>query len=133
MTPSSSTNPDTDLFADLNRTELYQLCRNAGLPVHPAWERTQLIDALRDLSSQSPGAVEHPVDELREGLIGFIEQFWRTLRPQLKCPAKDMKHPDPAKANPRPCFGCSDMQVVTCVATQAPQNIQRIYQLRKKK
>jgi hypothetical protein len=132
LTSSSTTSIDYDLFDRLNHTELYQLCRHAGLNVHPAWERTRLIDALRDWLPEDFSDVEHPIDELREGLIAFIEQYWRTLRPQLKCPAKDMKHPDPTKANPRPCFGCTDMQVIACVSNQAPQNTQLIKQLRKR-
>jgi len=131
--PSYSTSNASDevLFDDLNRTELYQLCRRAGYHVHPSWERQQLINTLQDTGRQEP-ADEHPIDSLREGLIAFIGQYWRTLQPQLTCPAKDMRNPKPEKVNPRPCFGCSDMQVMTCVSTQKQANHQQIYQLRKK-
>lgn len=128
-------NPSTidlvELFADYNHTELYQLCRRKGLGVRPAMNRVQLIDLLTDGGEIEE--VNNPIDELRDALIAFILQHWRTLRPQLKCPAKDLKNPDPSKENPRPCYGCSDMQVVTCVSTQRTQNLERIVQLRKKK
>lgn len=128
--PSSAASADEeDIYEDLNRTELYQLCRRAGVQVDPAWDRQQLITAIQDLSPDD--VVSHHIDELREALMGLISQYWRTLQPQLKCPAKYMKHFDPAKCNPRPCFGCSDIQVMTCVATEEPSNLQRIYQIRR--
>lgn len=131
LRPSSAASvDDTDAFADLNRTELYQLCRRAGLKVNPAWDRPQLVAAIQD-SVPNDCAVEHPIDELREALIELISQYWRTLQPQLKCPAKYLKHFDPEKRDPRPCFGCSDVQVMTCVSTQDPANLQRIYQIRR--
>lgn len=131
--PSCTTEPESipaEVFADLNRTELYQLCRRAGLHVHPAWDREQLIAALQDADPTE--AFDHPIDDLREALIAFITQHWKTLRPQLKCPAKDLMNPDPKKANERPCFGCSDMRVVACVTLAGHANTERIHQLRRK-
>ena len=132
--PSSTTDPESipaEVFADLNRTELYQLCRRAGLHVHPAWEREHLIQALQDAIPDDALGFEHPIDDLREALIAFITQHWKTLRPQLKCPAKDLMHPDPKKVNSRPCFGCSDMRVVACVTLAGTSNAERIHQLRR--
>jgi hypothetical protein len=131
MDQSNNSLAHSNFTTDLNRTELYQLCRRAGRNVHPAWEREELVAALMDTLEVDAGV--HPVDALRDSLIAFIQQHWRTLRPQLRCPAKDLDHPDPNKINHRPCFGCSDMQVVTCVSTQGPANQQRIMQLRKTK
>lgn len=59
---------------------------------------------------------EHPVDKWRLTIISFLLDYWERVHPQLQCPAKDMKHPDPAQRNERPCFGCSDLQVMACVA-----------------
>ena len=126
---SSTTNNSDELFADLNRTELYQLCRKAKRSVHPAWDRMQLIAALED-SVPEEIAIEHPIDALRTGLIAFIECYWRTLHPQLKCPAKDLKDPNPQIRNPRPCFGCTDMQVMKCVSTLDPISQQKIRNFR---
>lgn len=134
-TSSSAAEPDSipdEVFADINRTELYQLCRQAGLHVHPAWDRLKLVRALQDRLAPEDLSFEHPVDSIRDALIAFIDQHWRTLRPQLKCPAKDLKNPDLSKRNERPCFGCSDMQVTTCFSEQRPENQARIIQLRKK-
>jgi hypothetical protein len=76
---------------------------------------------------------DHPVDRWRVALIRFIEDYWATLQPQLKCPAKDLLHPKPEMRNPRPCFGCSDLQVMHCL-TSNEKNLERIrlYQLRRK-
>lgn len=76
---------------------------------------------------------DHPADRWRVALIRFIEDYWATLQPQLKCPAKDLLNPTPALRNPRPCFGCSDMQVMYCL-TYNEKNLERIrlYQLRRK-
>ena len=59
---------------------------------------------------------EHPVDKWRLTIISFLLDYWVLVHPLLLCPAKDMKHPDPAQRNERPCFGCSDLQVMACVA-----------------
>jgi hypothetical protein len=91
-----------------------------------------LIKALQDQLNPEDSNFEHPIDDLRSALIAFIDQHWRTLRPQLKCPAKDLKNPDPEKLNARPCFGCSDVQVTACYSEQRPENQIRISQLRKK-
>lgn len=100
------------VFDGVNRTELYQTCRRNGLAVPPGLSREHYIAWLT-------GELERPsglgsLDSWRWGLIGFIDQYWMRLRPQLTCPAKDLK--DVPNPNPTPCFGCSDMQVIACVA-----------------
>jgi hypothetical protein len=53
---------------------------------------------------------QHPIHAWRLALQGFIREYWSTLGPQIKCPAKDMM-----TTNPQPCFGCLDAQVMVCV------------------
>jgi hypothetical protein len=59
----------------------------------------------------------HPIDEWRHGIIGFLNDYWTTLEPQIKCPAKMMRHP--TQPNPNPCFGCLDTQTIACVVQNA--------------
>lgn len=97
--------------------------------VQPNWSREDYINALlNDLNDASPNVI----DELREGLITFISEYWKTLQAQLKCPAKNLHNPDPMKMVPKPCYRCLDMQVVACVADLSPANKQRLFQLRRK-
>jgi hypothetical protein len=96
-----------------NRTELYQLCRRLGLNAHPTATREGLIALL--LGAVRAPAQRNPVDLWRDAIIGLLTEHWTVLKPQLKCPAKDMDNPDPEKHNPKPCYGCHDVQVITCV------------------
>jgi hypothetical protein len=93
---------------DLNQTELYQLCRRAGISVLPYVSREDMVRCLT--GELEPPALTHPVDSWRHALQGFIRAYWSTLGPQIKCPAKDMM-----TTNPQPCFGCLDAQVMICV------------------
>jgi hypothetical protein len=131
MDPSldSSQRELLELYQRYNRTELYQLCQRAKLNVQPSWQREHYIAAL--LGAELP-AGDNVIDELRDGLIGFIDEYWKTLQAQLKCPAKNLHNPDPDKVLPRPCYTCVDMQVVACVADMPPQHQQRLSQLRRK-
>lgn len=118
-----------EAFAPFNRTELYQLCRKAGLLVQPSWARELYIAALLGAPIQPE---EHVVDGLRDGLIAFIGEYWKTLQAQLKCPAKNLHNPDPDKVVHDPCYRCLDMQVVACVSNMSPNNQQRLLQLRRR-
>jgi hypothetical protein len=96
-----------ELLAGFNRTELLQLAQRRGLSPHPSVNTAHLTDMLLE---DFPTPDSNPVDGYRYGLMGFIEEYWTKLQPQLKCPAKNLK-----SGNPRPCFGCADMQVIRCV------------------
>ncbi len=112
MTTSCWQNADiAELFDAVNLTELYQLCRKNGLPVPPGMTREHYVGWL---IGELELPTEHSrIDAWRWGLIGFIEDHWMSIRPQLTCPAKSLK--DEKDPNPTPCFGCPDMQVITCV------------------
>ena len=71
----------------------------------------------------------HPIDSWRHGIIGFLQDHWATLEPQIKCPAKNLQHP--TNPNPRPCFGCLDMQVIACVARN-DSKVEQLIQLHRK-
>lgn len=119
-----------ELLTSLNHSELYQLAYKAGYSPHPDLSREGLVELL--IEGPKELQPSHPIDELRSALITFIEMYWKTLQPQLKCPAKNLKNPDPSKVDPKPCFGCSDMQVVTCFSLQNTPNQERIIQLRRR-
>lgn len=62
----------------------------------------------------------HPIDSWRHGIIGFLNNFWSVLEPQIKCPAKNLRNP--TNPDPKPCFRCLDAQVLTCVVQQPSRN-----------
>lgn len=80
----------------------------------------------RDVPTLRPG--QHPIHAWRLALQGFLHAYWSMLGPQIKCPAKDMM-----TANPNPCFGCLDAQVMICVtkSDQAPRIEERYYDVLK--
>jgi hypothetical protein len=98
----------------LNHTELYQTCREAGIIAHPRATREELISYLLG-EAESPIFTEdnHPIHRFRIAVIGFLNEYWATLAPQVKCPAKTLR--DPVNPTPRPCFGCVDTQVIACL------------------
>lgn len=98
-----------------NDTELYQLCRKAGIPVLPSTKRMELIAYLT--GAQDPEPSEHPIDAWRHGLTGFVFDHWSVLEPQLTCPIRTK--------DPNSCWGCTDTQVITCVV-QNPDNEEAI-------
>ena len=109
----------------LNHTELYQACSQAGFKVHPRATREELIAYLTGEQEPPPlDEATHPIDSWRHGIIGFLANYWAQLQPQLKCPAKMLRHP--TEPDPRPCFRCLDTQVLACVVQQPPQNINHI-------
>jgi hypothetical protein len=123
---------ETSALHALNHTELYQLTRRAGLRVHPRASREELIWYLLGLhESAHYDEIAHPIDSLRVAIINFLTEFWSTLAPQLTCPAKMLKHP--TTPNPRPCFGCSDAQVVTCVVDSKDPKVEQLIILRRPK
>lgn len=103
QSPSSSTPYET-----LNRTELYQLCRRAGLTVAPDATRERMV-ALLWGEEEAGVETEHPVDRYRLALIGFVSANWEKIQTQITCPMRDLP------TNPRPCFGCTDTRVLACM------------------
>lgn len=108
-----------DLSA-LNETELYQVARGAGLNPHPSDGREKLISLLE--REAEPYEEKNPIDELREGIFHFVDEHWEVLQSQVTCPAK--------VRNVSGCFGCSDAQVVSCIALNP--SMERFIQLRRK-
>lgn len=85
-----------------NHTELYQMCRSAGIAVTPSMNLAELKRAF------THGAMENNTfDSWRHGLTGFVFENWRVLEPQLTCPIKSK--------DPKSCFGCLDTQVTACL------------------
>jgi hypothetical protein len=116
------------LYEKYNHTELYQTCLSAGILVRPneAWE--EMVAYLEGW--KEPPALQESDNVFhtwRYGIIGFLLEFWKRIHTQITCPAKSMK--DEQNPNPRPCFGCTDAQVVTCIV-QNRDNEDRIYELR---
>lgn len=98
----------SERFEVCNHTELYQLCRAAGIPVLPSYDRHQLIELL--IGEEDPEEIteaDHPIDAWRHAIMEFVEDHWAMLEPQITCPAKSK--------DPRSCFGCVDGQVITCL------------------
>jgi hypothetical protein len=103
-----------------NRTELYQLCKQAGLNPYPNAQRQDLM-ALFVGQTEIPKET-HEIDTWRRGLKGFVTERWATLQPQLTCPIR---------ADINACTQCLDAQVVTCVVEQ--KKIEPLIQLHRKK
>ena len=119
MSSSPKSNPFTwEKFESFNRTELYQLCRKAGMVVDPTTSKKYLAMYLSgELAPPALTKERHTVDSWRYALIDFMSDYWSVLQAQLKCPAKNMKNPDPEKEVKEPCFGCPDAAVMRCVST----------------
>ena len=117
-------------YACMNKTELYQRCRRAGLPVQPGWAAENYVAVL--LGAQYSQETEHVIDALRDSLICFIGEYWQQLQAILKCPAKNLRHADSTKADARPCYKCLDMQAVGCIVGLSPSQQQVLYQLRRR-
>lgn len=106
------------LYEKYNYTELYQTCIAAGILVKPN-------EPFEDMVAYLEGVKEPPqyteADNVfhswRHGIINFLLEHWRKIETQIMCPARALK--DPINPNPRPCFGCTDTQVVTCIITNA--------------
>lgn len=114
----------SESLAGLNRTELYQACRRAGISVPASATRNELIAFLYGEGDEAPNVT----DTWREGIIGFLNEYWSMLEAQLKCPAKNLRHP--TNPNPKPCYGCVDAQVIMCVIND--QKVEQLIQLHRK-
>lgn len=90
-----------------NRTELYQLCKKAGLNPPTSASRADLIQYY--LGEKEPPQEVNTIDLWRRGLKGFVSERWAVLQPQLVCP---IRHDINA------CKGCLDTQVIACVVEQ---------------
>ena len=95
-----------DDLSSYNHSELYQLCRQAGVPCSPDMPRGTLM-ALLD--GEITIDVENTMDELRDALMQFLLQHWRRVQAQLTCPAKS--------GDPKSCYQCVDAQVTHCIQT----------------
>lgn len=98
----------------INRTEGREMCASAQTPA-PMGASPEEMEAI--LLGEVPPAI-NPVDTLRQGLMGFILDHWRTLRAQLSCPA--------SSGDPRSCFSCPDIRVLSCVSAQNDINKEKI-------
>src|SRR5262245_16995654 len=110
---SESSTPSLRFYEDLrrcNRTELYQLCKRAGLNPRPGATHEELCELLR--GDRAPSTETNEIDLWRPGLKGFVQQRCAVLQPQLTCPIRQ---------NIDACKGCLDTQVVTCVVEQRTQ------------
>jgi len=108
--------PNELSFAKFNRTELYQTCLRVGIQVLPSATNEEMIAYLEG-EAEPPEIPEphHPLHIHRLGLIDFVADHWKELETQLVCPMKMLKHP--TKPDPRPCFKCIDVQVLTCLVS----------------
>ena len=103
-----------ELYQRCNRTELLQRCALAGLKVRPNEATESLLSYLVELEdppTYRPG--EYSIDTWRDALILFFLDCWKMIRTQITCPARYLK--DPINPKPKPCYGCTDMQVIHCV------------------
>lgn len=105
----TQSDPLSKEFEALNHTELYQLCRAAGLTVTPATGRDRLVELLLGVGEPNLAEAQHPIDRYRLALIGFVGANWERIQTQITCPMRELP------TNPRPCFGCLDSHVVSCL------------------
>ena len=120
MSSSENSRVPGQSLLSLNRTELMQMATRAKGKVHPATSREDLIRIL--VGEAKPVELDdatHPMDAWRKGIIGFLHDYWSTLSPQIKCPAKMLRHP--TNPDPDPCFKCLDAQVIACVTQNSVQ------------
>lgn len=96
-------------WGNVNHTELYQACREAGLNVHPSTDVEDLIAYIT--GEKCPPDAHHPIDDWRDAIMRFILDYWKKVHVQLKCPA--------GTGDPKACYGCLDVQVTTCLVQTA--------------
>jgi hypothetical protein len=99
-----------DLLDSCNRTELYQLCKHAGLNPKPNAPREILIRSF--IGEIEPEREINDLDLWRRGLKGFVQERWAVLEPQITCPIRQ---------DINACTSCLDAQVVACVVEQKDQ------------
>jgi len=93
-----------DLSA-LNHTELYQMCRRAGLVIPPNLPREDMMALL--VNDGPDPIMDVPMDNWRRAIARFVLDHWNTLQNQITCPLKSK--------DPNSCFGCLDTQVMLCI------------------
>jgi len=108
-------------FAQCNETELYQICRRAGIPVAPGTSKEKMIALL--LGEEEPEEVTNVFDGWRDGIMRFLLDYWSKVESQLTCPAKS--------GDPKSCYQCVDAQVISCIVQQSPYD-QKLILLRRK-
>jgi hypothetical protein len=121
---SYDSSPDEfyELFNRCNHSELYQIARRNGHVVFPNASRETLIRLI--IGQEISTAIDHDIDEWRLAIMRFLIDHRRMLETQITCPAKSF--------DPHACFGCVDVQVISCITSNGHEN-QRLIQLRKKK
>lgn len=88
--------------------------------MHPASPREHLMKYLTgEYLPPAWDETDHPVHKWRHAIIKFLSEYWANVHAQLKCPARNLRHPDEKRRDSRPCFGCTDHQVLFCVAHNA--------------
>lgn len=107
-------------FSRCNHTELYQLCRRAGLKVSPSMSVEEL--ALVMSGELDDGIRTNEIDSWRHGLTGFVFDHWQVLQPQLTCPIRSK--------DPNSCWTCTDIQVIACLS--ANQQYEHLIKLHRK-
>ena len=88
----------------LNLTELAHLTRQVEPSAHRALPREVLIAILEGKEVQLPDRI---IDGKRLKIMKYIDAHWDGVNALLTCPAKTR--------DPHACFGCSDLQVSSCV------------------
>ena len=89
------------------------MCTRAGMVVLPTTPKENLINYLTGAEESDINEDDHPIHSWRNAFINFLLDQWKKMATQITCPAKTLK--DPINPNPRPCFGCTDIQVITCL------------------
>jgi len=107
-----------------NHTELYQTCRRVGLNVHPNMDAA-VLRALLEGSVEDLTTDPNPIDEWRDGLMGFLLDNWKRMQSQLFCPAKS--------GDPKSCYQCVDAQVIHCLTTNQSVEASVVQTIRRKK
>lgn len=104
----------TSVFDGYNQTELLQACARARINVVPSTAREQLISYLDgEVEPPDTKEIDNIFHSWRYGIIGFLNDHWREIESQITCPARDLR--STTNPNPKPCFGCLDTQVVSCL------------------
>lgn len=112
------------LLSQANATELYQICRAQGISVKPQQPRAVYMEALLQAPATAQDLNQNPVDEWRQLQSAFVEKHWQTLRAQITCPI--------SSGDFKACWGCLDMQVMSCVEGPGATHKERLIQLRRK-
>ncbi len=96
-------------FAPYNKTELLQICRDLGMPLHPLTPREEIIEHLLGQKDYDTARLSE-MNAWRHGIMGFLLDHWDIVSAQLTCPARS--------GDPLSCFQCIDQQVMYCLTEQ---------------